>query len=165
MERLLHPVCKNKNKTPSHPQSSLRIVGQKTGVGSLSLLQGIFPTHGLNPSVPHCRWILKQLSHQGSPRILEWGAYPFSRGSSLPRNRIGDFCLAGGFFSNWAVREAQEHREIITKETDFCFLSTDVLNDIAKCMSSTWKITQIFSNFIFSVLDSRICLLQNTSKA
>ena len=42
--------------------------GQKTGVGSCSLLQGIFPTQRLNPSFPHCRRILYQLSHQGSPR-------------------------------------------------------------------------------------------------
>ena len=55
--------------------------GQNTGEGSLSLLQGIFPTPGLNSGLPHCRWILYQLSHQGSPRILEWVAYPFSRGS------------------------------------------------------------------------------------
>ena len=41
--------------------------GQNTGVGSLSLLQGIFPTQGLNPGLPHCRQILYQLSHQGSP--------------------------------------------------------------------------------------------------
>ena len=61
--------------------------GQNTGVGSLSLLQGIFPTQGLNPDLPHCRQILYQLSHKGSPRILEWVAYPFSRGSSWPRNR------------------------------------------------------------------------------
>ena len=52
---------------------------QLRGVGSLSLLQGIFPTHGLNLGLPHCRWILYQLSHQGSLRILEWVAYPFSR--------------------------------------------------------------------------------------
>ena len=32
--------------------------GQNTGVGSLSLLQGVFPTQGLNPGLPHCRWIL-----------------------------------------------------------------------------------------------------------
>ena len=37
--------------------------GQNTGVGSLSLLQGIFLTQGLNPSLPHCRQILYQLSH------------------------------------------------------------------------------------------------------
>ena len=41
--------------------------GQNTGVGSLSLLQGIFPTQGLNPSLPHCRQILYQLSYKGSP--------------------------------------------------------------------------------------------------
>ena len=38
-----------------------------TGVGSLSLLQGILLTQGLNPGIPHCRRILYQLSHQGSP--------------------------------------------------------------------------------------------------
>jgi len=51
-------------------------------VGSFSLLQGIFPTQGWNPGLPHCRQILYQLSHKGSPRILEWVAYPFS--SSIP---------------------------------------------------------------------------------
>ena len=48
--------------------------GQNTGVGSLSLLQGIFPTQGSNPGLLHCRWILYQLSHKRSPRILEWVA-------------------------------------------------------------------------------------------
>ena len=42
-------------------------LGQNTGVGSLSLLQAIFPTQGSSPGLPHCRWILHQLSHQGSP--------------------------------------------------------------------------------------------------
>ena len=41
--------------------------GQNTEVGSLSLFQGIFPTRGLNPGLPHCRRILDQLSHKGSP--------------------------------------------------------------------------------------------------
>ena len=40
-------------------------------VGSLSLLQGIFPTQGLNPGLLHCRQILYQLSDKGSPRIVE----------------------------------------------------------------------------------------------
>ena len=39
---------------------------QNTGVGSLSLLQGIFPAKGSNPGLPHCRQILQQLSHKGS---------------------------------------------------------------------------------------------------
>ena len=40
--------------------------GQNTGVGSLSFLQGILPTQGLNWGLLHCRWILYQLSHKGS---------------------------------------------------------------------------------------------------
>ena len=80
--------------------------GQNTGVGSLSLLQGIFPTQGLNPDLKHCRQILYQLSHQGSPRILEWVAYPFIR-SSRPRNWTRVSCIAGRFFTNWAIREAK----------------------------------------------------------
>ena len=43
---------------------------QNTGVDSLSLLQGIFLTQGSNPGLLHCRQILYQLSHKGSPRIL-----------------------------------------------------------------------------------------------
>ena len=42
--------------------------GQNTGMGSLSLLQGIFATQGLNPVLPHRRQILYQLSHRGSPK-------------------------------------------------------------------------------------------------
>ena len=42
--------------------------GQNTGAGSLSFLQGIFPTQGSNSGLLHCRWILCQLSHQGNPQ-------------------------------------------------------------------------------------------------
>ena len=41
--------------------------GHNTGVGTLSLLQQIFPTQGSNPGLPHCRWILYHLSHKGIP--------------------------------------------------------------------------------------------------
>ena len=85
--------------------------GQNTGVGNLSLLQGIFPTQGSNSVLLHCRQILYQLSHKGSPRILEWVAYSFSRGSSQPQNQTGVSCIAGGFFTNWAIREALKMRE------------------------------------------------------
>ena len=43
--------------------------GQNTGVGGLSLLQGIFPTQGSNPGLPHFRQILYQLNYKGSPKI------------------------------------------------------------------------------------------------
>ena len=78
---------------------------QNTGVGSHSLLQGIFPIQGLNPCFLHCSWKLYQLSHKGSPRILEWVPYPFfSR--SRPRNWTRVSCPADGFFINWAIRKA-----------------------------------------------------------
>ena len=145
--------------------------GQNTGLGSLSFLQGIFPTQGSNPGLPHCRQILYQLRHQGNPWKLGWVVYPFSRGifltqesyhdllhymwilyhvscqgspkhdseshsvlsdflrshglyspwnspgqntglgnffpspADLPNPGTGDSCIAGGFFTNWAIRE------------------------------------------------------------
>ena len=48
---------------------------QNTGVGSLSLLQGIFPTQGSNSGLPHCRWILYQLSHKGRDQDF-WQSHP-----------------------------------------------------------------------------------------
>ena len=58
------------------------------------------------PGLLRCRQILYQLSHRGSPRILEWVAYPFSRGSSRPRNWTRVSCIADGFFTIRATREA-----------------------------------------------------------
>ena len=74
--------------------------GQNTRVGSLSLLQRIFLTQGLKPGFPHCRQILYQLSHKGSPRTMEWVAYPFSNGSSQPRNRTKVSYIASEFFTS-----------------------------------------------------------------
>ena len=57
---------------PAEPQGKPK----NTGAGSLSLLQGICPTQGSNPGLPHFRQILYQLSHKGNPGILEWVACP-----------------------------------------------------------------------------------------
>ena len=82
---------------------------KNTEVGSLSLLQWIFLTQESNWGLLHCRWILYQLSYQGSPRILEWVTYSFSSGSSWPRNWTRVSCIAGGFFTSWATREAPNY--------------------------------------------------------
>ena len=77
--------------------------GQNTGVGSLSLLQGIcLPNPGIKPRSPALQVDSLPAEPQGSPRILEWVAYPFSRGSSRSRNRTRVSCIAGGFFTNRA---------------------------------------------------------------
>ena len=60
---------------------------------------------GSNPGLLHCRKILYHLSHTASPRILEWVTYPFSWGSSQPRNWTRVSCIAGRFFTSWATRE------------------------------------------------------------
>ena len=71
--------------------------GQNTGVGSLSLLQGIFPTQvsriagGFFPS-----WATREVQEY-------WSGLPFP-------NRTGVSCIAGGFFTNWAIREARNSR-------------------------------------------------------
>ena len=55
---------------PHGLQSPWNSPGQNTEVGSLSLLQGIFPTQGSNPGLPHGRRILYQMSHKVSPSAL-----------------------------------------------------------------------------------------------
>ena len=54
------------NSLPAEPQGKPK----NTGVGGLSLLQRIFPIQELNRDLLHCRWILYQLSYQGSPKIF-----------------------------------------------------------------------------------------------
>ena len=58
---------------------------------------GDLPNQGLNPGLPHCRWILYLLSHKGSPRILELVAYPFFSRSAQPRNQTRVSHITGGF--------------------------------------------------------------------
>ena len=81
--------------------------GKNAGIGCRALLQGIFPTEGSNPGLQHCRQILYQLRHKGSPRILDWLAYPFSRRGIFPtQDQTRVSCIAGRFFISWATREA-----------------------------------------------------------
>ena len=117
-------ILKGESESPSVVSNSLwphglyspwSSLGQNTEVSSLSLLQGIFPTHRSNPGLLYCRRILYQLSHKGSPRILEWVAYPFSSRSSQPRNQTRVSCIAGQFFSNWAITKVLEQFCLLAK--------------------------------------------------
>ena len=105
LESEIHSIVSD-SLWPHEPYSPWNSPGQNFGNSSCSLLQGIFPIQGSNPGLPHCRWILYQLSHKGRPRILEWVAYSFSSGSSCPRSWTGVSCIASRFFTNWAFREA-----------------------------------------------------------
>ena len=68
---------------------SMRVSRQEYWSGLPCTPPGDFPTPGSNPGLLHCWEILYRLSHHGSPRILEWVAYPFARRSSQPRNLTG----------------------------------------------------------------------------
>ena len=70
--------------------------GQNTGVGSLALLQGIFPTQGSNPGLPHCGQILYQLSHQV-------GKGPVQSMAGVLRTQVEPFAL--GFKESLGERE------------------------------------------------------------
>ena len=65
-----HSVMSN-SLWPHRSYSPWNSPGQNTGMASHSLLQKIFPTQGSNPGLPHCRRILYQLSHQGSPKLFK----------------------------------------------------------------------------------------------
>ena len=66
--------------------------------------------------------LMKVKVKKGSPRILEWVAYPFSSGSSWPRNRTRVSCIAGGFFTNWAIQfsSVQFSRSVVSDSLRSC---------------------------------------------
>ena len=76
---LFDPMDCSPPDSSGHEDSS----GQNTGVGSHSLLQGIFSAQRLKTGRLHCRQILYHVNHKRSPIILEWVAYPFSRMENL----------------------------------------------------------------------------------
>ena len=87
-----------------------------------------FPGESPNPGIrthvfPIAGGFLNQLSHKGNPRILEWVAYTFCSGSSWPRNWTRVSCIVGGFFTNWAIREALIHAKLYFSLSHFLILT------------------------------------------
>ena len=79
--------------------------GQNTGMGSRSLLQGIFPTQGSNPGLQHCRQILYQLSRQGSPKCILSVLRGMWDLSSLSRYWTWPPALEAQSLNHWTARE------------------------------------------------------------
>ena len=77
--------------------------GQNTGVGGHSLLQEIFPTQGSNSGVPHCSWILYQLSHQGNRNHFNYSIYS----TQNPMLYTG---LRSRGCESWTVKKAEHQR-------------------------------------------------------
>ena len=87
-----------------------------------------------------------RLSHQGSPRIRDWVAHPFSSGSSWPRNGTGVSCSAGRFFTSWATTEVWSSLSWLSKREDegwgICILNMRMLRIPLFEVKSITQITQ-----------------------
>ena len=90
---ILYSPALQADSLPSGPQGK----SKNTGVGSLSLLQGSFPTQDLNRGLLHCRRILYQLSYQGSPKFTDRGI--LTRGS------------CGVIFNSWVLHSTWSESE------------------------------------------------------
>ena len=66
-------------------------------------------------------------------RILEWVAFPFSRGPSQPRAQTQVSHIAGGFFTSWATREAQEYQSGYSSPVDLPFLVQELNQGLLNC--------------------------------
>ena len=114
---------------PSEPPGEPK----NTGVGILSLLQGIFLTQESNQGLLHCRWLLCHPMDRDLPgssihgifqaRILEWVPISFSRGSSQPKDRTWVSHTAGRLFITGATREASlpSDSSLVTEGKDIFF--------------------------------------------
>ena len=103
--------------------------GQNSGVGSLSLLQGIFPTQGSNPGLPHCGQILHQLSHEGSPVTRE--AQSLRIDFLLQETKdIQDYCWEINLIPPWVIICEKIHfLEIIRSINKFVSLQNANIKD------------------------------------
>ena len=86
-----------------HGLSPWNSPGQNTGVGSLSLLQGIFPTQGSNPGLPRCRQTLYHLSHRGS--LFRGEGPPKITRKGLQRDRPPNDYKASGLLSHFLIKQ------------------------------------------------------------
>ena len=126
---------------PHRLYSPWNSLGQNTGVGSLSLLQGIFPTQG---SIHISGWFFTSWATREAQEY----------GPSWPRNWIGVSCIAGGFFTSWVTRETLLKPVQIYKSLFFCqkscrqtaegsrFKVQDVVVDLPWGLQSSFKIAK-----------------------
>ena len=80
-------------------------------------------------------------------RILEWVAFPFSRGSSHSRDWAQVFHMAGEFFTSWATREAQEYGVGSLSLLQRIFLSQESNQDLLHCMWILYQLSYQGSQF------------------
>ena len=106
--QLCPTLCKPMDCSP--PGSSVHgdSPGKNAGVGCHALLQGLFPTQGLNPSLLHCRRILYHLSHQESPPSKLLLTNPHKAETIFKQNCFGSIvdlqcCVSFGYRAKWML--------------------------------------------------------------
>ena len=133
--------------------------GQNTGVGSLSLLQAIVPAQESNPGLLHCRWLLYQLSHKGSPEDIKerWQEYTeklYKKDLHNPDNHNGVITHTHshsprarhpGMWSQWALESITTHKasggDGIPGEL-FQILKDDAVKVLHSICQQIWKTQQ-----------------------
>ena len=85
--------------------------GRYTGVGCHALLQGILPTQGSNPGLPHCRWILYHLSHWGTLITNKGAWWPAVHGVAKTRTQLSDFSFTFHFHA--LEKEMATHSSVL----------------------------------------------------
>ena len=85
--------------------------GKNTGVGCHALLQGNLPNPGTEPTSPALLVDSLPSEPPGKPKNTGVGSLSFLHGTTHPRNQTGASCIAGGFFTSWASREALRAEE------------------------------------------------------
>ena len=112
------------------PQNSS---GQNTGVG-ISLLQGIFPTQVLNPGLPHCRWIVYQLSHKGLWKLPD--------GRDWLRGKLGLGLMAGAMFNKSLVQFSIDGWSCVPS---LLFTWGQTMVEVTKTMATSFKRSPAFT--------------------
>ena len=109
---------------------------------------GDLPNPGIEPRSLHCKQILYHLSHQGSPRILEWVAYPFSMGSSWPGIELGSLALqADSLPAELPGKPIQGKLFYAVFNPVICFLTLNYMSSLYFWILTTYQVydSQIFS--------------------
>ena len=102
------------------------------------------PNPRIEPRLLNCKQILYQMSHKGSPKLLDWIAYPFSSRSSPHRNLTRVSCIAGISCNNWAIREALELSEKPWQQTEWKPQSLIKMITWTTVLSKSMKLWAIF---------------------
>ena len=140
--------------------------GQNTGVGNLSLLQGIFPTQGSNPGLTHSlQGDSLPAEPQGKPKNTGVGSLSLLQGIFLTQDQTRVSSIAEGFLTNWAMRGATE--SVIKKKIPTCRSLVTFTGFYQIVKEETMSILKLFHKwrertFPKSVFEDRITLISKS---